>query len=700
LEDQPVILHILFYCVTFCPRDPTDSDLLVSVVVFIVAVALILFLCTFQAVYFSHNRKFATPSLYPTRIVLELVAHVILAPIAVTAGTALVEIGNGDCPFVIYIFAVLTPLLYIFAAVVYDISADFLNTSAYLSRNPFSSFVPNRHSLLFILQSILGFLHVFFQLFPRWTNLFLIVVHCGWCCYNFWAFSDLTFIRLSSSVIVMSFLATEVLTDLLSLILYVTDLAIDPVIILGIALGVLVLSLFVVAFWTKRRVAQVKIDLAYNGVVNVFDSEEEVQVTISDAEKQERFDTLSLRKAARIRTYSVIGLACSCDLFIDFTLLGHCVQYCDSPELTAFLLRIAVFFPAEYRQANLVLRRLRRFRGLSNSCYFLMHQIDRIRVVRQSSASSLAIARLKEMRAMVAEIEAITQGAWTQEHLYYPSLRLLSNAVSSGYARCQETVSDFPNSIQHADEYVHFLIECATDFVGAIRERHRIDQMEAGTSFAVDYCFKRMIGVYPHWLKKGILTYKGVLVRRTKGGAKPASSTQSSNRSHASTQGTAGSAELDVAVEHKLSRNLITQPATRLAVQAAFADKTANTMKALVIYNAYQVLLSLIVSFAADFDNAPEVLARGSSINGFRLGLSSGALSLLLHYSLVVGIDMSATETYADDEPVELRYLRFDRDYYEQATEFMLDARDEYNNYGVFMSNLALEHTGELGGPG
>jgi hypothetical protein len=121
-------VQIVFYITTFCPRTPSDSDLMLTVIIVVAIVALILILVTFQAIHYYNYCTFLAASLYPTQIVLELIPNVILGPLSMTTGSVLVTIAEGGAATQYYIFCVLMPLLYIFNAVIFYVAADFLNT--------------------------------------------------------------------------------------------------------------------------------------------------------------------------------------------------------------------------------------------------------------------------------------------------------------------------------------------------------------------------------------------------------------------------------------------------------------------------------------------------------------------------------------------------------------------------------------------
>jgi hypothetical protein len=114
---------------------------------------------------------------------------------------------------------VLLFIFYVVLGFVFSFSSDFLIDSAYLSKSPFTSFFPERHSAIFILDSVIACAHVVFQLFPRWCQAFLILGHVVFTGYIIAQFRDLTMIKPSAQATIWGFLAAEAITDVLSAVL-------------------------------------------------------------------------------------------------------------------------------------------------------------------------------------------------------------------------------------------------------------------------------------------------------------------------------------------------------------------------------------------------------------------------------------------------------------------------------------------------
>jgi PAS domain S-box-containing protein len=121
-------------------------------------------------------------------------------------------------------------------------------------------------------------------------------------------------------------------------------------------------------------------------------------------------------------------------------------------------------------------------------------------------------------------------------------------------------------------------------------------------------------------------------------------------------------------------------------------------MKALMIYNIYQVILSLAVSgvcyfaFANYFAGRTEAGARSESIADFRLSLSGAALTLILDFGNETRtIPLSSLAPFEADEDVSNAYIHRENGWREQGMAFLITARNSYAEFERFIANAARE---------
>jgi hypothetical protein len=252
--------------------------------------------------------------------------------------------------------------------------------------------------------------------------------------------------------------------------------------------------------------------------------------------------------------------------------------------------------------------------------------------------------------------------------------------------------------------HIHFLVECATDFTRAILQRNRADLMQAGKSFSVDYCFKSMIAIFPLYLKRHILSFQGTFVRNTfakNGSMKSSQGAPQSSSHHSSTS--SGSVELDAAVEESIGKQLITESKTRLAVQSALSGKSAYSMKALMIYNVWQVIVSLAVAafgffaFFSYFDGRSALIARGGHVTKTRVNLAGFALAMLLNFGNQTGhLDLSTVPSFYRMENEDDLFITSQKPFSLQATLFTAAAQNSWNAFETAVTSLAQENTEDI----
>jgi hypothetical protein len=629
---------------------------------------------------------------------------IVLCPLGSATASAVIFISEGGGSSYNYALAFVLLLCWIFDAVLLYVVGNFLNAAAYLSQSPFSCFLAGSHSLLFIANSILLFFHVLFDAFPSWPNCGLILVHILFSVYLIVQFYSLSFVRLGSTITVLGFLSAEIVSDVVSLVLYIASLSLNGLYPIVIAIVALIGGIGLMYRLCTRKDKVIRMSLAYDGVKNIHEGDhpEKSEITISDLERQERFGLLNLRNRSRCISHLLCGLRNGCDLFIDFSLIKFAVSEFDDTTMLAICLRMMIFFPSEYRQTNVVLREVNKIRSHPVSIRFLIHQVEKIRVIRQSSSSAMATAKLKQMRNAIGECEDYTKSLWAQKKLYYPSFGNLYRDVASASVHCQEVVADFPHSVPHSEAYVEFLVECATDFTAAIGQKNHLDLLQAGRSHAMDYCFKAMVRVYPHYLKQRILDVKGNFIRNKKAtGIQSQTSTQSMESTATSTS--TGSVELDATLEESLGRMLLNESKTRLAMQAALAEKSLYTMKPLMIYNAFQVLLSLGVAaygffgFYSYFNDRVDLMNRGDDVTRCRTNLGGAILTLLMYWGNETGhLDMSGAQAFYTVEDSVGNFVQFNDFFSLQTAKFLVAAQEAWNALEHAITALALKNTDDI----
>ena len=298
----------------------------------------------------------------------------------------------------------------------------------------------------------------------------------------------------------------------------------------------------------------------------------------------------------------------------------------------------------------------------------MLHEWEQVRVIRQSSAAAVAGASLRHMRDLRHELIMRNNEVWSSGECFYGQFLGLEIETAEIVAECEEAVHAYPNSMSHGEAYVELLIEGATDFMGAMRERNVLNQLEEGRVHRIDLCFKAMLRWFPFYVKEKLVTPSGQFVgfRRVGSanegpepfvGAKSQSSTNSSTAGASATAASSASeGQLDPEVEENLGKALMTHWRTRLALQHCLQDGTLHcAARAMVIEGAVVVVtlaiaIWLFLQLRGIFDHHQKT--------GFELETSSNrrlmaaTTSFLLDQAVWMGrFDPQAAEMDATEEP-------------------------------------------------
>lgn len=554
-------------------------------------VILILFL------YFKLNKRFMNWILYPARIVVSFVIYLWIYPMAHYVGNQIITIGRqGIKDPLPVIFAILDFIYFAVFAFLFNYSHKFIFNSAYLSNNAISNFDPKPLIFTMLYNPIILFFQQLMNLFPKWISIVVIVVQILLFAFVLYFMVYLPFINTVSNVMFFALACTVCLTDVIGIIAsLVTGLptallpfAILAIFVVSCAGGVLLKILI-----TKNA----KKKLAYNGVKNLIDGKDDNLQIPSDDEIMERFMAMKIDRSPRMALfYLQIGLINIGDLFLDTSLMKFVVQHQTNTSILTSCIRIIVLFPSESNMLNMLISSASKSRDLDTGGQFLLYQVYKIKLLRQSSSSVASAASLKEMKQKSSNLLSRCQQFWLKSEGTLASMSELNQEINKCTSRWEETLKDFPNSQNHHEEYSHFLIDVSTRFDQAIKHHHIRTLIEAGKNFSIDYCFRSLISVVPYYLTRQVLDLKGNTIEK-KGKRK-------GSTSHNSTGGFSSSfssSDIDAKMEEEIGRTIIKQAKMRIAFQNVTENRKTNNMFHLRNDTIINFLVGVIVYSALYF---------------------------------------------------------------------------------------------------
>jgi hypothetical protein len=250
-------------------------------------------------------------------------------------------------------------------------------------------------------------------------------------------------------------------------------------------------------------------------------------------------------------------------------------------------------------------------KDLSFTDKFILFQLARIRLLRESTASSLTADRLAAVTVVSNEVIHKMRSFWERMDCRLGHINQLSKDIARASTRWQEAIDDFPNSIQFRDTHITFLIEAAARYHDAFAEKARTDLLESGVNFRADMgCFKRFIYKFPLYLKRRILNVNSNRVRRER------NREESTSKQTGSTGANSSGDTLDAGMEEGIGRHILREGRVRLMVERALEDRHPNTFtlsiatSLFLAFSCCVLFFYLYFAFVSYFDSRKDVAAR------------------------------------------------------------------------------------------
>jgi len=616
----------------------SDSQMLTMFLVHTVFFAASLFLLIYQTSYYQKFRRLVRWTLYPTRFFFEVFPMIIAHPLAFLFSKLFIKVSAGQASQLNSLFLVMVAFYYLYFFTTFYFCGSLFSKSAYLGSHPFSTFDFKPFLLQCFANSLILLGFNCFTIFPEWTNLFLVIGHIFLAVMIITNFGHLPFVHRFTNVMSISVTISSIALDIVH-ILGNKVMTLSPMIPLISFVAVLLISTLITYLVVERSVKKIFLDLSYNRTKNIVEMESDAGDTIipPEEEKNQRFRDIALDKdEVKGLMYLHYGLEGMCDTFIDISLPKFIITHHNDTQNLMSIVKILVLFPNEYRLLNLLLQTVTRRRDLTFSHRFLIFQVYRIKILRQSSSSSAASEKLTEMKQITKQIESSTRSFFQRTECNTSVLLNLAQTISKGQALWQEALKEYPNSSAHHEAYSHFLVECSTDFEGAVRIKHKSSLIEAGQNFSIDLCFRSMVSCFPGYLKKKVLDVKGNPIK-AHGKKKGTQNSQSHSSNPVGSFSTSN--EFDARLEEEVGKTIIQQSKMRLALQHSTKERKANNSYRLTSYNIFTLILGIgalsgiFFVYRSYFSERYGATLRSSIANECRYRFSLGTLCVLLNWA-------------------------------------------------------------------
>lgn len=692
---------LYFGCIaSFSPLFKTKDDLIISFIIYTIIFVINLFSFIFQVLFFHKYRQFNKKSLYPTRILMELFTLILMIPFGHITGTLFIKLTvDKDASIINIVLFVISFIELILTISFFYCFSSLFGSSVYLSLSPFDAFNHSLYVNLCFISSIFILLGKCFEFFPKWSEQALIAIHIVFMIYMIIEFGRSPFVKYSSNVLFMGICIGSASNDLMRFISgFFTNINGLISFIVFIVLIILGFVSSIIYFFLMTR--KMKKSLLFES-----NTDDKNYIPTED-EKIERLLFLKLdsneKKALQYLDYIISNHVVS---FLDFLIFKFITQNYGSTSTLCHCIRIVVCLPCSGRNLNLLYNEAVKRRDMKFNQRFLLSQVQKIKLLRQSASSTQIGERIKNLRQHTKELQNSMKGFWNETSPDLAFLMSTSAILKKTKSLWNETLAEFPNSIQYIEESIFFQIECNCDFISAIKSRHKIDLIESGKNFNVDLSFRQFVRSFPEYLKKGIIDAKGNFIYDQKtiktGGNQSSTSTDSNSTGSSSKNFSTSSSsmsELEVAIEEGIGKVLINQSRIRLALQRATETKKANRyftflISTLFLFAAgFIISIALFIIFDSYFNGRLSIAERISLINQARLYLFETTLMIVYHWGQSVNvtqIDKVLEEILTQEDANEISSFmdaHLDVSYSMRAANFGFLLKTKYHD---FLSDVA-----------
>ena len=480
LETNPdMILRYFAYLIDFGSGDASVLESYIPSIILIVLSFFITFWVLFIVQNYKINKTFSRPIIFITRFIFSFILPFILIPTLINFmfyfnslffDNQITERMNQSACIVV---TVLLGLSAFFNYYIFYFDIVFRSSTPYLENSCFSMWDGSCFFKFMLFQGLAASSSRLLLHFSIWTKYFLIALYCLSCCYSVFNAYGFPFIHNTCNVIIGAMCQTNLVTSILS----VCPISSLIRLIVPIPLFIVSLIMYSINFKLMRKkiVKHPKI----------------------------RFEDEALQSMR-------IVLADDPVHFVDWSLLRHIAAAFPTTKCYIRIAQVLAFFPSESQFLHQYVTLLSKHNDLQLYQRFLFYQIRRVHILRQSSANKHFNYEFDEVKKQTSKMIAnFSQFFISNNDLSIGTLIGLVKLNKKTNSICLEALEKYPNSSRLAYEYSRYLIECHAQFKEGSLWHYKAELMDSGKHTAIDYSFRSMVNLYPVYLKKYILDYKG-----------------------------------------------------------------------------------------------------------------------------------------------------------------------------------------------
>lgn len=639
------ILKIIFEVAFMSQLSDDDSDYVITFVILFVLSFLTLIVLLAQVIEYKRKRKLIKWTLYYTKFLLEFVHIILLIPFGNFIGKMFGKILNESSPKYIGYFAA-SIVLFITMLFIQYVQSFFFSVTPYIQQTIIFSW---SGSFLFTIFSVVPLFLVIpyiFQVFGRWIDTFLVAIKILFNIYVVYMTFYMPFIRRITNIVVATVFASTTLLDITTFVItlgiFVTEIQQFIIWIVAIVIFGVIFHFTMNKYFNtirKKLTAEVLESLSsesnestYQNNMNT--SVNRVSLSLDNDVLNTYYSSLKLsRNKRKCELYIRIGLENMSPMFLNWSLIKYAIDHIDDKSILLFCTKVICFFPCESRLLKLLYGLCREKQSLRFHERFMLYQIHSVMNQRQSASSLEITNRLLEMRQASLRGVGTVRDFWIdipkKPDIFY-QIYIDTVKISSYYT---EAIQQWPNNTQLPKDYANYLVECATDFVGAVKYQYRSNLIEQGKNYAIDYSFRSMVHIYPYYLKRNVMDVKGNFINKTKRSGSESSSQRSSEVSSNTISG-----ELDPEVEENVSVTLFSQHRLRIAFQRSLENKKSKystPLKLSAVFTLFLLAAFLIyfyIYYSKRYQKRQINLESAHILGKVRVGLDISVVTLLMKW--------------------------------------------------------------------
>ena len=510
-HQNSVLLHVLYYLCDWGITGTADfSKCLPQYLVGICLFAITNLFLFFMYVYYQSKRAFNRWHLVILRFLLYPLLATLLPLYGSFIGRSFYEVMNvSSTPMSISLFIVSIPI--------YIVSIfEFLFVNQFSTDTPvidWSLLGAWDDSIMFltVLSISLGtMISTALAVFPKWLSFVALVGYIVIVSYRIYLLYFVPMLRFLMNPIFMSICFMCICNCLFSVVHLITEAIPDFIYFCTSILFFIFFMIFFVRWYEMKKIRYLGA-LSYSSISN--------NEKPDDSEKRAHFDTLIFSSANDAISYMHIGVTFQAETILDFSFLRYLMENYAEPTIIFAVAKVASFFPAELQFLSYSLSIISKISETTMAQDFLIYQMRRIHVVRQSSVSADASSQLGVLQKMSRDTISQIRGFWgeilnAKADISFASLHYLRKVTLKTDSAFLDACDRFPNNVSIMNEYCRFQIEAMGNFSGAIISGKKMLLLDQGKNLTIDHAFRSLVNVYPNYLLNNIFNIHGNFVQK------------------------------------------------------------------------------------------------------------------------------------------------------------------------------------------